>query len=93
MKQHYGISDTEWEQLTKHVSTLDMVQAVPLFDPQESGEPITKVSLMHYIDRHGDFNEGKEAHSKIARAVFNSLPANEKTEIFRYFEILEEMDE
>lgn len=93
MKQHYGINDAEWEQLTKHVSTLEMIQSVSLFDPQESGEPITKVGLMHYIDRHGDFTEGTSSHSRIARAVFNSLPANEKAEIFRYFEIIEDVEQ
>lgn len=86
MKQHYGISAPEWEKLSKEVDTMALIKAVPEFDPHSHGEPLNKVSLMHYIDKHGDFNEGNEQHKKIAKAIFGSLDPKDKVEIFNYLD-------
>lgn len=90
MKQHYGLSDAEWEKLSKEVDTMGLIKAVPEFDPHNHGEPLNAMSLMYYIDKHGDFNEGNEQHKKIARAMFGSLDPSDKLEIFSYLEWREE---
>lgn len=90
MKQHYKLSDAEWEKLIESITTMDLLKAIPEFDPHGTGAEISKVSLMLYLDRRGDFSEGKEVHQKIAKAVFNSLDSSDKIAIFEYMEFLEE---
>lgn len=89
MKEHYGFTQDEFDNLSKEVKTIDLIKAVPEFDPYNTGEPLTKISLMYYIDNHGDFNEGSEPHKKIAKALFMSLPPTDKIEIFSYLEYTE----
>jgi len=93
MKEHYNINDVEWKELSLCVSTMDLIKSVPEFDPHNAGEPLTKVSLMYYIDKHGDFNEGDSVHNKIAKAIFKSLGAKDKVEIFSYLQWYEEQKE
>jgi len=93
MKQHYNLNDVEWNKLERTVKTMDLLKAIPEFDPNGSEVSITKVSLMYYLDKHGDFSEGNKIHQKIARAIFGSLDASDKIEIMKYVQWLEEGDE
>lgn len=90
MQEHYRLSDDEYEKLTDTVSTTQMIKAVHHFDVNGDGEPIGKHKLMHFIDRHGDFNEGNTHLHKIAKAVFKSLPSNDQAEVVRYLISLED---
>ena len=89
MKQHYGISDAEWPKLSELVTTRELFNSIHLFDPNESGAPISKVSLMYYIDKFGDI-EGNKKSDIIARAVFNSLSNKDKIEVMQYLQNDEE---
>lgn len=86
MKQHYNINELEWSKLIySGVSTMDLLKSIPEFDATGNGAPITKVCLLHYLDKHGDFDRSS-AHGKIAFAVFNSLSNEDKTDVIRYME-------
>ena len=85
MKDHYNINSVEWARLEQEkITSLDLVQALPKFDINESQAEITKIHLMYYIDRHGDFTARKNKIEKIAFAVFNSLLPADKVEIIKY---------
>ncbi len=94
MKDHYHINDAEFKKLSKSVSVMEMLKAIPEFDPYNTQLPITKIGLMLYIDKYGDFRIafGMLAHRLIAMAIFNSLNISDKIEILSYFE-WEEQDE
>ena len=88
MRDHYGINAIEFAGLSRVVSVSEMIDCVPLFSPNQS--PASKVSLMLYIDKHGDsFLEDRnnaEAHERIALAIFNSMDSDDKVEILQYIE-------
>lgn len=90
MKQHYNLNDVEWNKLVGEVTTMELLKAIPEFDPHGSELPITKVSLLHYLDKHGDFSEGGEPHRKIAKAVFASLDNKDKVEVMKYMQWLDD---
>ena len=93
MKQHYNIGDKEWIELSKSVTTMDLLKSISEFDPSGSEVGITKVSVLHYLDKHGDFNEGDEIHKKIASAVFSSLEPSDKVDVMKYMQWMEEGDD
>lgn len=101
MQQHYNLPDEIFSDLLNSgVTQIDMLNAIPLFVPEVPGKrqtlslldisasPVSKVSLMFYIDRHGDFTDvpdGKiKPHHKIAKAVFKRLSLSEQMEILEY---------
>lgn len=88
MKEHYNISDSEFKKLlSTGVTQLDLLKSVKFFDPHGSQAPLTKVSLMYYVDQFGDINSPPfPVHKRIARAMLNSLPNKEKMEIFEYMD-------
>lgn len=90
MKQHYNLNDVEWNKLSRVVTTMELISAIPEFDRNDSGEQISKISLMLYIDHRGDFSEGNSIHKKIARAVFGSLDSSDQVEIIKYLQWHEE---
>lgn len=95
MQDHYRISDSEYANLEKSgVSVLDLLQNLKDFDPDGHGEPLNKLSLMHYVDRNGNFNIStlSSKHKLIAKAVFNSLAMPEKFEILKYIEDMEDAE-
>ncbi|MBV1928691.1 MAG: hypothetical protein KUG81_04185 [Gammaproteobacteria bacterium] len=91
MQEHYGITDAEFKGLVKSgVTDGDLYRAVKFFDPNGSGVPLGKVSLLYYIDSKGDFNSPptKLKHKLIAKALFKSLDlkSSEKMMILEYIE-------
>jgi len=95
MREHYQINDKAWSELQKHkISLPDLFRCVKLFDPNESNSEITKVNLMYYVDKKGDFNNPPLLpHKRIAKAVFDSLDTKEKLEIMEYIDYLENGDD
>ncbi len=91
MQEHYGISDVEFKGLAESgVTTGDLYGAIKFFDPNGSEAPLSKVSLLYYIDSKGDFNAPpiKLKHKLIAKALFKSLDLKtaEKLMILEYIE-------
>jgi len=91
MQDHYQLSDEVYAKLLKKkVTVTHMFRAIPLFDPNDCGEPIDKVGLMYYVDEKGDF-ESKPLlpHRRIAQAVFDRLPIMDKIAVAEYVELVE----
>lgn len=91
MREHYGFTDAEYNGLVSDgVTETDLFRCVSLFDPNGSGEALTKVSLLYYIDKKGDFRAPpvRLKHKLIAKAFFKSLDIKtaEKLMIFEYIE-------
>jgi hypothetical protein len=94
MKQHYNLSDAEYDKLVEAgITDLDLVKAIPEFDKTKSGSEITKVSLLYYIDAHGDFNVSSTKNNLIAKAIFHSLSPSDRMDILNYFMDYEDMDD
>jgi hypothetical protein len=92
VKQHYNLSDAEWNKLIESgVAIKDLFHAIPEFDPRGTRLPITKVSLLLYLDNHGDFDTDS-IHGKIGMAVFSSLESREKIEVMKYVQWLSDGD-
>jgi len=98
MQDHYCLSDDQFYDLkTDAVKMSDLFKCVHLFIQEDARKtldlhPVSKISLMFYLDRFGDFNQTKkknpEPHKKIARAIFMSLGQSDKREILNYLEYL-----
>ena len=88
MKDHYGINGAEFAKLSKRVSTLKMIQAIPIFDKNKTELPISKICLFFYIDDHGDFRKsfGMKPDRFIALAIFNSMEASDQIDVYSYLE-------
>lgn len=92
MKDHYKFSDSQIENLHKiGVMSTDLFKAIKLFDPHNSGEPISFVNLLLYIDEKGNFNDPpKNSHKKIAKQVYENLTRKEKLSVMQYLDDYEE---
>lgn len=88
MQAHYQLSDKAYKSLqSAKITDMVLFKCISFFDPNGDGEPISQISLFHYIDRHGDFNDlHKEPHRLIARAIYEDLPVKEKIAIAEYIE-------
>lgn len=85
MKDHYNINSVEWAKLEQDgITNSILLKSLPKFDVNDTQAEITKIHLMYYIDRHGDFTGKKNVVEKIAMAVFNSLAPADKVEIIKY---------
>jgi len=93
MQEHYQLSDEAFTSLINEVTIADLVNAVPLFDPYETQEPINKVGLLYYIDAKGDFRSPPLylPHKKIAHAVYETLSDEDKLMVMMYID-REEID-
>ena len=88
MQTHYGFTSAQMKVLAKAgVSDLELMRFIPLFDPDSTGEPISQISLYHYIDKHGDFTTGKKPiHKKVANEIFNNFSSKQKMEVLQYLD-------
>ncbi len=88
MQQHYGLTDELMAGLKKAgVTERNLYDSVKLFDPDNTGDPISQISLLHYIDKKGSFNDPPaNAHKLIAKAVFERLKIKEKIAVAEYLE-------
>lgn len=90
MKEHYGFSDNQIKRLQSFgVGTKELYISACEFrvhGTREDTGPLTKVNLMCFIDKHGDFTENKTTLQKIAFELFNNLDKFEQKEIFKYLE-------
>lgn len=86
MKEHYGFSDTQLSELkTIGIGLSELFKLTKEFQAgQPDLSPITKISLMLYVDRHGDFSELKSKQDHVAMMVFKNLSEKEKLEIIQY---------
>lgn len=86
MKDHYGFSDVQLSALQQEgIGTLELFKAAKEFQVgQTDNSPITKISIMAFIDKHGDFSERANHLHKIAFACFENLSMKEKKEILDY---------
>lgn len=91
MQEHYGFNDKQMKTLLKAgVEEFHLMKCLPLFDPDKTGELISKINLYHYMDQKGDFTIGKkEPHKAIANVIYDSFEAKEKMEVLQY---LDDMD-
>ena len=88
LRKHFSITKKEWKKQKRfQISPSTLFDYLPLFDPFETNNRISAISLMFYIDKRGDFRK-KPAHHhrRIALAIFNSLDAENKFEVYNYLE-------
>lgn len=85
MRAFYGLTEGAYEHLLDEVTMDELVEYTTVFSPTLS--PVSKVSLMKYIDTFGDFSDVKTAMDKIAMAVFKCLKAEDQIEILQYTEM------
>lgn len=89
MQDHFGLTDQQMAELaSKNITIADMYHAVPLFKAQIAN--VSMVSLMYYIDTHGDFTE-REVPSKIdiiANMVLTNLPVLQQIAVAEYIEVI-----
>ena len=95
MQDHYQITDKEFKKLEKAgIDNEALFYARDAFDPYHKEVPVTKISLMYFIDKHGDFTENQNIMlNKIAMAVFNSLSDDDKIAIMNYLEYVGELED
>lgn len=90
MRDHYGFTEAQILRLkTSGIGTGELFHAAREFrvwGTHEDTGPLSKVSLMCFIDRHGDFTEQKNTLHKIAMELFNKLDKQEQKEIIKYVE-------
>jgi hypothetical protein len=91
MQTHYGFTDQQIKTLAKSgVGVKELYSVVKLFDPDETGEPISQINLYYYIDTKGNFNDPPaNSHKKIALEIFNNLSNREKMNVLKYLEDLD----
>lgn len=84
--EHYNISLSSYNDLIKSgVKAVDFIHYLSLFDPNNTQVPLTKISLLYYIDSNGSFDEKPfNCHKKIAKAIFDNLSRNEQIEVMHY---------
>lgn len=92
MKTHYNVSEKAYQNLIKRVSVLDLVELVPLFSPTNA--PVTAVSLMLVYDKFGNFLAIQNRRElKVAKAVFDSMDADDKVSVMMYINEEQELEE
>lgn len=86
MKEHYGLTEEQYQSLLKGgITTLDMIQCLQYFGPKPEHNEINSWSLLHYVDRFGDL-DSKSPHGLLARAIYSNLSDSGKIEILTYIE-------
>ena len=88
MKEWYGLNDVEYDKLTKRISILDLIKSRHIFYAIDA--PVSKVNLLLYLDTQG--TDSIQKHYFIFKACLNSLPADEKVEVLKYIDWLENDD-
>lgn len=86
---HYHLTDEVYHRLLliKGIKPIDFLTYIKLFDPELTYKPLSKVSLMYYVDHIGNFDEPPITPDKqIARAVFDSLDTRDKFEVISYIQ-------
>lgn len=86
---HYGITELEFRFLKSkyNVTEMDLYKSLKYFDPNGSDMPLSKVSMLHYIDSCGSFDTPPLVkHRRIAQAVFNCMDASDKIEVISYIQ-------
>lgn len=94
MIDHYGLTEKQWDWLQKQGTTVaDLFHGVSEFCAQEA--PLSKISLLHYADRHGDFLETMKPSKLdfVAQKVFENMSIPDQIEIGSYLEYLENGDD
>lgn len=94
--EHFSINEEQKNSLlSQGIDNIVLVENMKLFDPYETNCELTKINIMYYMDERGNFLEDKITNpGMIANAMFESLDATDKIEIYEYVEFLdEEQDE
>lgn len=95
MKDHYQLTSVAYSSLLNDgVDKVDMFKSIPLFDPNKTEAPISKVGVLYYLDKKGDFNKGpRYPHKKIAKALFEAMNPKDQFEVLSYLDWMEGPDE
>lgn len=89
MRDHFQFTEQQMDSLSKKgVSIADLFHMVSDFNAPLA--PVSKVSLMHFIDKHGDFTLLRNKKDIVANQVFENLTIKEKIEIGEYLNWIEE---
>ena len=86
---HYGITDNIYQDLlvAKGIKPIDFLTYLPLFDPDGTYTPLSKIHLLYYLDQFGNFDEPPLVpHKRIAKAIFDNLDIKDKFEIIAYIQ-------
>lgn len=85
--EHIGISNDVGISLCKNnfikPATL-FVKSLPLFDPCKNQLPFNQLSLLYYVDKKGDFTEGRDVFDQVAMEIFKTLDKREKQTVMSY---------
>lgn len=97
MQRHYRLTDQNFNELLERGITEGiLLKNVQHFTPEECRvnlldfnlAPVSKISLMFFIDRFGDFTSVKPSSAKphflIAMAVFKSLDSKDQMDVLEY---------
>lgn len=95
MKDHYGFSDSQMAILAKaNIGISELFHAVKHFQVGQTDQsPISKVSLLRFIDTHGDFTERENSLQLIAYSCFQNLTPKEQKEVMGYIMLSEQFCE
>lgn len=88
MKEHYNLTDEQLEKLASigiGISSL-FHMAKEFSAGQTDLAPVSKISILIYIDKHGDFTELKSDSDKVAFEVFQNLNPFDKRDVLKYIE-------
>ena len=53
----------------------------------ESDKPISKISLLYWLDLYGDFTEEKTVYQKIVNKIFTNLKPDDIMEVVPFIEL------
>lgn len=92
MKEHYGLTDAQIITLSKSgIGTKELFHAAKEFSAGPTDlAPVSKISLLHFIDKHGDFSESRNSLDRIALAVYENLDKKSKLEVMNYLDDMED---
>lgn len=89
--EHFGLNEKSVKDLrSQGIQLTDLYKNRKHFDPYSCEAPVTKVSLLYYLDKHGPFIPADREHQKIAKAIFDSLDNEDKYPILEYINALQE---
>lgn len=87
MAEHFNLTEDQYKEIAD-IPLRDQIEATKEFAIGNNNKPLTLVSLLTYIDRHGGaFIQAPQGpHKRIALAIYSSYSAQQRLKVLEYID-------
>lgn len=84
MQEHFNLTNAQYKFLIDNGVSVKDLFYMARNDFNSENACVSKISLLYFIDIHGDFTEVKNNKDLVANTIFESLDIKDKIEIGEY---------